>query len=63
MSEMVLANIELDGGSLIARCPEISGANGQGRMCEECLDSLRYAINLILEDDLHSESNQNGDSL
>lgn len=31
-------------------CPEIPGANGQGETLEEAKDSLRQAIELILED-------------
>jgi predicted RNase H-like HicB family nuclease len=34
----------------IAYCPEIPGANGQGRTVEECRESLAEAIALILED-------------
>lgn len=34
----------------IAYCPEIPGANGQGRTKEECLKSLSEAIDLILQD-------------
>ena len=33
----------------IAYCPEIPGANGQGDTEAEALDSLREAIDLILE--------------
>jgi len=33
-----------------AICPEIPGANGQGDTIEEAKDSLREAIELILED-------------
>lgn len=44
------AIIERDGEWFISYCPEIPGANGQGRTREECLDSLRQAIALILED-------------
>ena len=33
--------------------PEIPGANGQGRNKEEALESLRGAIELILEDRSH----------
>ena len=44
------AIIEKDEGWYIAYCAEITGANGQGRTKEECLDSLRKAIELILED-------------
>ena len=36
----------------IAYCPEIPGANGQGRTKEEVLESLSEAIELILEDRL-----------
>jgi len=44
------AVIERDGEWMIAYCPEIPGANGQGRTKEEALDSLSKAIALILED-------------
>ena len=44
------AIIEKDGKWFIAYCPEIPGANGQGRTKEECLHSLSDAISLILED-------------
>jgi len=44
------AIIERDGEWYIAYCAEIPGANGQGRTREECLESLREAIELILED-------------
>ena len=44
------AIIERDGDWYIAYCPEISGANGQGRTLEECRKSLAAAIELILED-------------
>ena len=44
------AIIERDGPWFIAYSPEISGANGQGRTQEECLESLAEAIALILED-------------
>lgn len=46
------AIIEKDGDWFIAYCPEIPGANGQGRTKEECLKSLSDAIHLILEDRL-----------
>jgi len=44
------AIIERDGDWFIAYCPEIPGANGQGRTKEECLQSLSDALNLILQD-------------
>jgi len=42
--------IEKDGNWFVAYCPEIPGANGQGRTPEECRESLSDAIELILED-------------
>lgn len=44
------AIIERDGEWFIAYCPEIPGANGQGKTLEECKQSLADAIALILED-------------
>jgi predicted RNase H-like HicB family nuclease len=44
------AIIERDGKWFVAYCPEIPGANGQGKTKQECLKSLRDAIDLILED-------------
>ncbi|MFH1560585.1 MAG: type II toxin-antitoxin system HicB family antitoxin [Chloroflexota bacterium] len=44
------AVIEREGEWYVAYCPEIPGANGQGRTKGECLESLREAIALILED-------------
>ncbi len=42
--------IERDGDWFIARCPEVRGANGQGKTVEESRTSLAEAIALILED-------------
>jgi predicted RNase H-like HicB family nuclease len=44
------AIIERDGEWFVACCPEIPGANGQGRTKAECLENLSEAIALILED-------------
>ena len=44
------AIIERDGEWYIAYCPEVPGANGQGRTKEEARTSLAAAIALILED-------------
>ncbi len=44
------AILEREGDWWIAYCPEIPGANGQGGTREECLESLREAILLILDD-------------
>jgi predicted RNase H-like HicB family nuclease len=37
-------------GWYISYCPEIPGANGQGRTAEACKENLAEAIKLILED-------------
>ncbi len=50
MTNQFTAIIERDGEWYIAYCPEIPGANGQGRSKQECLQSLADAIELILED-------------
>jgi predicted RNase H-like HicB family nuclease len=44
------AIFERDGGWVIAYCPEIPGANGQGKTKDEARESLAEAIALILED-------------
>ena len=44
------AIIERDDDWYIAYCPEVPGANGQGRTIEEVRANLAEAINLILED-------------
>jgi predicted RNase H-like HicB family nuclease len=44
------AVIERDGEWYIGYCPEIPGANGQGRTIDECRASLADAIALILQD-------------
>jgi len=44
------AIIEKDDDWYIAYCPEVPGANGQGKTIQECKKSLADAVNLILED-------------
>ena len=44
------AVFERDGGWYVAYCPEIPGANGQGRTRSEARRSLLDAIALILKD-------------
>ncbi|RJR32625.1 MAG: type II toxin-antitoxin system HicB family antitoxin [Deltaproteobacteria bacterium] len=44
------AIIEKDDDWYIAYCPEVPGANGQGKTIDECKASLAAAISLILED-------------
>jgi predicted RNase H-like HicB family nuclease len=61
------AGVSIDGGTVMAEftavfekgeeyyigyCPEVPGANGQGETIEECRESLKDAIKLILEDRL-----------
>jgi predicted RNase H-like HicB family nuclease len=41
---------EHDGGWVIAYCPEVPGANGQGHTKDEARASLADAIAMILED-------------
>ncbi len=50
MQNEFTAVIEREDDWYIAYCPEIPGANGQGRTIEECRASLADAISLILED-------------
>jgi len=44
------AIVERDGKWFVAYCPEIPGANGQGKTKAECLKNLSEAVDLILED-------------
>jgi predicted RNase H-like HicB family nuclease len=44
------AIIERDGEWYVGCCPEIPGANGQGKTVEQCRTSLAEAINLIVTD-------------
>ena len=50
MESKFTAIIEKDGKWYIAYCPEIPGANGQGKTLKEAKDSLSAAISLILEE-------------
>ena len=50
MKNEFTAVLERDGEWYIAYCPEIAGANGQGRTIEEAKASLADAIALILQD-------------
>ena len=44
------AIIEKDEEWYIAYCPELPGANGQGKSHDECRENLAEAISLILEE-------------
>ena len=50
MKNEFTAIIEQDDGWHIAYCPEIPGANGQGKTKGEACESLAEVIALILED-------------
>jgi predicted RNase H-like HicB family nuclease len=50
MHHEFIAIYERDGDWIIAYCPEIPGANGQGRSKDAARESLAEAIALILED-------------
>ena len=50
MPNKYTAIIERDGDWYIAYCPEVPGANGQGRTKGEVRANLAEAISLILED-------------
>jgi predicted RNase H-like HicB family nuclease len=50
MKNEFTAIIERDGDWYITYCPEIPGANGQGRTKDEARQNLAEAIELILED-------------
>jgi predicted RNase H-like HicB family nuclease len=44
------AELHREGDWFVAFCPEVPEANGQGRSEHECLQSLRAAILLLMED-------------
>ena len=50
MSNTFTAICERDGDWYVACCPEVPGANGQGRTKEEARASLAGAIDLIFQD-------------
>ncbi|PYI82367.1 MAG: HicB family protein [Verrucomicrobia bacterium] len=49
MARQFTALIQRDGKWFIAFCPEVPGANGQGRTRSSCLKNLAEAIKLMLE--------------
>jgi len=51
------AVIERDGEWYVAYCPEIPGANGQGRTKDEARENLSGAIALILGDRFEDRAN------
>ena len=50
MKNEFTAIVERDGSWYVAYCPEIPGANGQGAAKAECLNDLKAAVELILQD-------------
>ena len=52
MSNTYTAIFERDGAWHIAYCPEVPGANGQGRTKQEARESLANAIALVMQDRL-----------
>lgn len=57
MDVKLTAEIHRDGEWYVGFCQEVPEANGQGRTQEDCLQSLREAVLLLLEDrreDAHS---------
>lgn len=50
MSNTFTAIFERDGDWHVAYCPEVPGANGQGRSKEEARASLAAAIDLVFQD-------------
>ena len=50
MNIPLTAKLHREGEWFIAFCPEVPEANGQGRTQDECLQSLREAILLLMED-------------
>ncbi len=50
MQLKITAQVHRDGKWFVGFCPEFPEANGQGETVEECMQSLREAIDLLLED-------------
>ena len=50
MTNTFTAIFERDGDWYVAYCPEVPGANGQGRSKQEARESLAEAIKLIFLD-------------
>jgi predicted RNase H-like HicB family nuclease len=50
MQNEFTAVIEQDGDWYVGFCPDIPGANGQGRTVDECRENLAQDITLILQD-------------
>jgi predicted RNase H-like HicB family nuclease len=56
MADKLTVVIERDGDWYIGFCPQVPGANGQGRTEDECRESLAEALKMILKDRSASSS-------
>ena len=50
MDLKLTAEIHRDGEWYVGFCPEVPEANGQGKTSEECVQSLKEAILLLMKD-------------
>ena len=50
MNVKLTAEIHREGEWYVGFCQEVPEANGQGRTSEECMQSLRDAVLLLMED-------------
>lgn len=50
MDIQLTAEVHQEGDWYVGFCPEVPEANGQGRTPEECTQSLKEAILLLMED-------------
>lgn len=50
MNLRLTAEVHRDGEWYVGFCQEVPEANGQGRTSEECLQSLKEAVLLLMED-------------
>lgn len=50
MDLKLTAEIHQEGEWYVGFCPEVPEANGQGRSAEECMQSLKEAVLLLMED-------------
>ncbi|MBI5774234.1 MAG: type II toxin-antitoxin system HicB family antitoxin [Verrucomicrobia bacterium] len=50
MNLKLTAEIHREGEWFVGFCPEVPEANGQGRTTEECAQSLKDAVLLLMED-------------
>lgn len=63
MNIPLTAEINREGRWFVAFCPEVPEANGQGETQEECLQSLRDAVLLLMEDRREDARKKSGSEL